>query len=115
MRQARTGEGASSGQIQFSILNTTGLKGRFQSLFSDRDAVIERVPADPQRPLLVFDGDCSFCKMWVGYWQSLTRDRVEYLPYQTVKDRFPEVPLSAFQSAVQFFEDGKRYMAGEPV
>src|SRR3984957_474474 len=115
MRQARTGEGASSGQIQFSILNTTGLKGRFQSLFSDRDAVIERVPADPQRPLLVFDGDCSFCKMWVGYWQSLTRDRVEYEPYQKAADRFPEVPRSDFQRAVQFFEGGKRYSAADAV
>ena len=55
-------------------------------------------------PVLVFDGDCSFCKMWVGYWRSLTGDRVEYLPYQSAARRFPNVPLSDFRGAVQYFE-----------
>ena len=24
----------------------------------------------PDCPLLVFDGDCAFCRMWVGYWKT---------------------------------------------
>jgi lipase maturation factor 1 len=70
---------------------------------------------DDQRPVLVFDGDCSFCRIWVGYWKSLTGDRVEYVPYQTDAGRFPDVPVSEFQKAVQLFEGGRHYSAAEAV
>jgi predicted DCC family thiol-disulfide oxidoreductase YuxK len=67
------------------------------------------------KPLLVFDGDCSFCKIWVGYWQSVTGSRVEYEAYQKAADNFPEIPRSDFQRAVQYFEGDKRYSAAEAV
>ncbi len=68
-----------------------------------------------QKPVLVFDGDCSFCKIWIGYWQALTRDRVEYEPYQTAVSHFPDVPRSDFERAVQYFEGDSRYSAAEAV
>jgi hypothetical protein len=40
--------------------------------------------------------------MWVGFAKSLTGDRVEYVPYQTAADRFPEITAGEFQKAVQF-------------
>jgi predicted DCC family thiol-disulfide oxidoreductase YuxK len=52
-------------------------------------------------PLLVFDGDCSFCRAWVEYWKALTGDRVGYLPLQEVGERFPQVSHHQFRSAVQ--------------
>src|SRR5438876_678477 len=67
------------------------------------------------RPVLVFDGDCSFCRMWIGYWQGLTGDRVEYAPYQTAAERFPEVPRTEFQKAVQYFQNGTRFSGAEAV
>lgn len=78
-------------------------------------ALIERVSAVPQSPVLVFDGDCSFCRIWVGYWQSLTGDRVEYVPYQTDAGRFPDVPVSEFRKAVQLFQGGAHYAGAEAV
>jgi predicted DCC family thiol-disulfide oxidoreductase YuxK len=72
-------------------------------------------PADHNRPVLVFDGDCAFCRLWVGYWQTVTGDRVEYVPYQTDSGRFTDVPISAFQRAVQLFEGGARYEGAEAV
>jgi hypothetical protein len=36
------------------------------------------------RPLLVFDGDCSFCWAWVEYWKDSTGNRVDYSPFQEV-------------------------------
>ena len=68
-----------------------------------------------QRPVLVFDGDCSFCKLWIGYWQSLTGDRVEYVPYQTAAARYPDVPRADFQRAVHYFEGENRYSGAEAV
>jgi predicted DCC family thiol-disulfide oxidoreductase YuxK len=53
--------------------------------------------------------------MWVDYWNGLTGDRVEYAPWQTAAGRFPDVPRSDFQKAVQYFENGKRYQGAEAV
>jgi len=66
-------------------------------------------------PELIFDGDCSFCRIWVGYWKMLTGDRVEYAPYQSDAGRFPEVPIDEFRKAVQFFENGQRRSGAEAV
>lgn len=54
-----------------------------------------------QGPLLVFDGDCGFCRTWVDYWKGLTSDRVCYAPFQEVGDRFPQVSREEFASAVK--------------
>ncbi len=54
-----------------------------------------------QGPLLVFDGDCGFCRTWVDYWKGLTSDRVYYAPFQEVGERFPQVPREEFASAVK--------------
>jgi lipase maturation factor 1 len=62
----------------------------------------------PDRPLLIFDGDCSFCRVWVEYWQQITADRVLYAPYQEVGDCFPDIPRQQFKAAVQLvLPDGK--------
>jgi predicted DCC family thiol-disulfide oxidoreductase YuxK len=61
-----------------------------------------------RKPLLIFDGDCRFCIYWARYWQRLTGSRVAYAPYQEVAAQYPEIPLAAFQRAVQYVApDGK--------
>ena len=55
------------------------------------------------RPVLVFDGDCAFCRAWVEYWQRLTGERVLYTPYQEIDSRFPDLPRRDFASAVTLF------------
>ena len=62
-----------------------------------------RVAAPPSKPLMVFDGDCNFCTLWIRRWQQLTDDAVEYLPSQdaSVTARFPEIPCERFATAVQ--------------
>lgn len=79
------------------------------------NALIDEVAADSQRPVLVFDGDCSFCRIWIGYWRNLIGERVEYVPYQSDAARFPEVPLSEFRQSVQLFENGERHSAANAV
>ena len=53
------------------------------------------------RPLLVFDGDCSFCRACVDYGKRLIGDRVSYAPYQEVGARFPQVEKAEFAAAVK--------------
>jgi len=55
-----------------------------------------------RQPLLIYDGDCGFCIYWMRYWQRLTGDRVPYAPYQEVAAQYPEIPVAAFQRAVQY-------------
>src|SRR5271170_2605361 len=43
----------------------------------------------PGRPLLIYDGDCGFCKYWVRHWQGLTGPSVTYAPYQEVGEQYP--------------------------
>ncbi len=56
------------------------------------------------RPLVIYDGDCSFCKFWVGYWKSVTGERVSYAPFQEVAGQFPEIPLENFRAAAHFVD-----------
>ena len=70
----------------------------------------------PSRPLLVWDGECSFCRAWIRRWQRATGDRVEYATYQEVADRFPEIPRARFREAVQLIEpDGTHTSGAEAV
>jgi predicted DCC family thiol-disulfide oxidoreductase YuxK len=63
-------------------------------------------PSASEKPLLVYDGDCSFCRLWIDRWRALTGDRVRYAPYQEVAEQFPEIPREAFARAVQLILPG---------
>jgi len=67
-------------------------------------------------PLLVFDGDCSFCRIWIECWKRLTGGQIEYAPYQEVAERFPDVPRDNFKRAVQLvLPDGEVLSAAHAV
>ncbi|MGD0746020.1 MAG: lipase maturation factor family protein [Verrucomicrobiota bacterium] len=77
-----------------------------------------RVAAPPPKPLMVFDGDCNFCTLWIRRWQQLTGDAVDYLPAQDprIAAQFPEIPREQFDTAVQLIEsDGSVYSGAEAV
>ena len=72
------------------------------------------MPATP--PLLIFDGDCSFCRIWVDFWRQLTGDQLAYAPYQEVATQFPQIPLENFRRAVQLIlPDGEVLSAAHAV
>src|SRR4030095_11934997 len=68
------------------------------------------------RPILIYDGKCSFCGIWVRYWQKLTAGSVDYAPSQEVAERFPEISAEAFRKSVWLiFPDGRRFSGAEAV
>ena len=71
-----------------------------------------RVAAPPERPLLIFDGDCGFCRMWIARWRSMTGPSVDYAPSQEVGARFPEIPGEAFRKSVQLVLPDGRVLPG---
>lgn len=77
-----------------------------------------RVANPPPKPLMVFDGDCKFCGLWIGRWRQMTGDAVDYLPSQDpqIFARFPEIPREHFRASVQLIEpDGKVFSGAEAV
>src|SRR4051812_43097875 len=58
----------------------------------------------PLRPLLIYDGDCSFCKRWIARWQHLTAGAIDYEPSQTAAVRFPQIPREEFGKSVFLVE-----------
>jgi len=68
-------------------------------------------PPDDPRPVLIYDGDCAFCRYWVAYWQALTGARVRYEPYQRVASDYPGIPESEFRRAVQYAVPGEPRVA----
>ncbi|HEY6291765.1 MAG TPA: lipase maturation factor family protein [Terriglobia bacterium] len=69
----------------------------------------------PARPLLLFDGDCSFCRYWVERWRSLTRGLVDFAPAQQEALRF-QIPKEAWSRSVQLITpEGAIYAGAEAV
>jgi len=52
------------------------------------------------RPLLVYDGDCAFCRRALTLWRRVARGRVDDLPAREAAALFPEVPLERFREAL---------------
>src|SRR5437764_2997484 len=75
-----------------------------------------RVTDPPPKPLMIWDGDCHFCRRWIERWREITAGEVDYATYQEAANRFPEIPLEQFQRAVAFIEPGgKAFFAAEAV
>ncbi|MEY2499190.1 MAG: hypothetical protein QOD12_2746 [Verrucomicrobiota bacterium] len=74
------------------------------------------VRAAPPKPLMLFDGNCHFCRRWIERWRDLTGDAVDYAPFQECAARFPEIPAEDFERAVHFIEaDGTVSKGAEAV
>jgi predicted DCC family thiol-disulfide oxidoreductase YuxK len=68
--------------------------------------------------MVVFDGDCGFCRYWIRRWHRRTADVFEYLPYQdpAVARRFPALTPDRCTRALQFVErDGAVLEGAEAV
>ena len=69
-----------------------------------------------ERPLLLFDGDCGFCRFWVARWRATTRGQVDFAPAQQEASRFPQVTEEAWKRSVQLVTpEGAVYGGAEAV
>jgi len=73
-----------------------------------------RVSNPPPKPLLIWDGDCDFCRLWIERWREMTADKVDYTTYQQAGDRFHEISPEQFnRSLVLIQSDGTVFFAAE--
>src|SRR5882724_6855860 len=75
-----------------------------------------RVSNPPPKPLMIWDGECHFCKRWIERWREITAGKVDYATYQEAAHQFPEIPVEQFKRAVGLIEpDGTAFFAAEAV
>src|SRR4051812_4141247 len=75
-----------------------------------------RVASPPPKLLLIWDGECHFCRRWIERWRKVTGDKVDYEISQDVADRFPEIPREQFGRSVVLIEpDGAVFTGAEAV
>lgn len=75
-----------------------------------------RVSNPPPKPLMLWDGECHFCKRWIERWRELTAGNVDYATYQEMAQRFPEITVEQFQCAVALIEpDAQTFFAAEAI
>src|ERR1700680_5085936 len=60
----------------------------------------------PPKPLLIFDGHCGFCRIWIDYWKQLTGSRADYAPSQDVGREYPQIPPEKYGQSVQLVMPG---------
>jgi predicted DCC family thiol-disulfide oxidoreductase YuxK len=74
------------------------------------------MPEDPrvisQDPLVIFDGHCGFCRIWIEYWKAITGGRVAYAASQEVGDLYPQISAKNFSESVQFVLPGGKTLSG---
>jgi len=66
----------------------------------------------PDEPLLIFDGRCGFCRIWIEYWKAITGGRVAYAPSQEVGSQYPQIPPENFSESVQLVMPSGEVMSG---
>src|ERR1700730_5967240 len=75
-----------------------------------------RVASPPPKPLVIWDGECHFCRRWIERWREISRDEVDYATSQESAERFPEIPRERFERSVIFVEkDGSVFAGAEAV
>src|SRR6266699_3083237 len=75
-----------------------------------------RISNPPPKPLMIWDGECHFCKRWIERWREITGGKVDYATYQDAAHRFPEIPVEQFKRSVALIEpDGEAFFAAEAV
>jgi lipase maturation factor 1 len=75
-----------------------------------------RVSNLPPKPLLIWDGECHFCRRWIERWKEITGDDVDYETSQNIGDRFPEITEEQFERSVILIDkDGAVFCGAEAV
>jgi predicted DCC family thiol-disulfide oxidoreductase YuxK len=68
------------------------------------------------RPVLIYDGECAFCRRWVDRWRAAAGNELDLEPARNAADRFPEIPPAEFVRAVQLVDtNGRVYSAAEAI
>ncbi|MBC8443699.1 MAG: DUF393 domain-containing protein [Deltaproteobacteria bacterium] len=70
----------------------------------------------PNKPALLWDGECTFCAHWIRRWEKAAGDAVDYRTYQEAISGFPQISETDCEKGVQLIlPDGRVYSAAHAV
>lgn len=68
------------------------------------------------RPILLWDAECDFCRIWIHRWKQMTGKNIDYEPYQEAVPKFPDIKVEYFKKSVCLVvTDGTVYTGAEAV
>jgi predicted DCC family thiol-disulfide oxidoreductase YuxK len=63
-------------------------------------------------PAFIYDGHCSFCRMWLAYIQALAGDRVAWIASQQIGEQYSEIPRDELKESAFFIDASGRVSRG---
>lgn len=60
------------------------------------------------RPILVYDGNCDFCRFWVDRWRRMAYTEVDFEPYQQLPAHFHGISRDQFAQSVYLITQYRR-------
>ena len=70
------------------------------------------MPTKNDKPVLIYDDDCGFCRLWISRWSPFTQDAVIYHPSQDVAENYPQISPEQFESSVYFVASDGSFCSG---
>ena len=59
----------------------------------------------PKHPIMVWDGDCEFCRLCADRFKSAGTNSVEFIPFQNLHRKYPKAPRLDYKKSVVLFSD----------
>jgi len=59
----------------------------------------------PKHPIMVWDGECEFCRLCADRFKSAGTDTVEFIPLQDLHSKYPKAPRLEYKKSVVFFSN----------
>ena len=69
----------------------------------------------PKHPVMVWDGECQFCKLCTDRFNSLANDDIEFIPFQDLPNKYPNAPDLDYKKSVVFFINNQTYTGAAAV
>ena len=73
---------------------------------------MESIPQKVKKPVLIYDGDCGFCRLWIAHCSTLTKGEVNYCSSQDVGKNYPQISPELFESSVYFVDTEGGFCSG---
>jgi len=69
------------------------------------ESLIDReVSLNVARSTLIYDGECSFCIRCVEWLKRITKGQVEFLPFQSSRERFPQILIKNCERSIHWID-----------
>ncbi|MBM43774.1 MAG: membrane protein [Phycisphaerae bacterium] len=68
------------------------------------DAHVPETPLPSPFPVVIFDGDCRFCRRWVRRYWNLKHEGIAWSSLENARSHFPDVPEENFRKSLHVIE-----------